>query len=55
VLPHSAPIETTATRQAMRAMIGSLGHPYLVLHLGTLGPVDAGTAHPPTDQIIDRY
>jgi hypothetical protein len=54
VLPHSAPIETIATRQAMHAMIGGTGHPYLVLRLGTIDPVDAGTPHLPTDQIIER-
>jgi nitroreductase len=57
VVPHSAPIEMIATRQAMRAMIASIGHPYLVLRLGGIGSVDAGpplTSRLPTGQIIDH-
>jgi len=57
VLPHSAPIEVLATRQAMRALIASVGHPYLVLRLGTIDPADAGPAHAPrlpTYQTIER-
>jgi nitroreductase len=57
VLPHSAPIEVIATRQAMRAMIASTGHPYLVLRLGSIDPSDTGTPHTsrlPTEQIIDH-
>ena len=55
VLPHSAPIETVATRQALRAMIAGTGYPYLVLRLGSLDPADAGTPRLPVDQIIERY
>jgi nitroreductase len=55
VLPHSAPIETLATRQAMRAMIAGIGHPSLVLRLGTADPGDAGTPRLPATQIIERY
>jgi hypothetical protein len=57
VLPHSAPIEVLATRQALRVMLASIGHPYLVLRLGTTNPADAGPPHAPrlpTDQIIDQ-
>jgi nitroreductase len=57
VLPHSAPIEVVATRQAMRAMIAGIGHPLLMLRLGTPDPADAApapTPRLPTDQIIDR-
>jgi hypothetical protein len=57
VLPHSAPIEVIGTRQAMRAMIASVGYPYLVLRLGMIDPADAGPAHAPrlpADQIIER-
>ncbi|MEV8510621.1 nitroreductase [Actinoplanes sp. NPDC051475] len=57
VVPHSAPIEVIATRQAMRAMIASIGYPCLVLRLGTIGPADTGaprTSRLPADQIIDR-
>jgi hypothetical protein len=55
VLPHSAPIETIATRQAMRAMIANIGYPYLVLRLGAGDPADARTPRLPADQIIERY
>ncbi|GIE90957.1 Acg family FMN-binding oxidoreductase [Actinoplanes regularis] len=57
VVPHSAPIEVIATRQAMRAMIASTGYPYLVLRLGTIDPADTGTprtSRQPAEQIIDR-
>jgi len=57
VLPHSAPIEVIATRQAMRAMIASTGYPYLVLRLGSIDPADTGAPHTsrlPADQIIDH-
>jgi len=57
LLPLSATIEMTSTRQAMRVLLSSLGHPYLVLRLGTADADDTGPAHAPrlpTDQIIDR-
>jgi nitroreductase len=57
VLPHSAPIEVTRTRQVMRAMIASVGHPYLVLKFGTLDPAAPGPPHAPrlpVDQIVDQ-
>jgi nitroreductase len=57
VLPHSAPIEVIAARQALRAMIASIGYPYLVLRLGTIDPADAAASHTPrlpAEQIIDR-
>lgn len=57
VVPHSAPIEVIATRQAMRAMIANIGYPYLVLRLGTIDPADTAPAHTPrlpAEQIIDR-
>jgi hypothetical protein len=41
----------------MRAMIASVGYPYLVLRLGTIDPADAGPPHAPrlpADQIIER-
>ncbi|TWG25091.1 hypothetical protein FHX34_10154 [Actinoplanes teichomyceticus] len=38
VVPYSAPIEVIASRQAMRAMIASVGNPYLLLRLGRTGP-----------------
>ena len=57
VLPHSAPIEVIATRQALRAMIASVGYPYLVLRLGTTDPAEAAASHTsrlPAEQTIDR-
>jgi len=57
VLPHSAPIEVIAARQAMRAMIASTGFPFLVLRLGTTNPADPARSHTsrlPEKQIIDR-
>jgi hypothetical protein len=57
VLPHSAPIEVLATRQALRLMLASIGYPYLVLRLGTTDPADAGPPHAPrlpADQIIEQ-
>jgi nitroreductase len=57
VLPHSAPIETVATRQAMRVILASTGYPYLLLRLGRTDPVDPGPPHAPrlpADQTIDR-
>jgi nitroreductase len=57
VLPHSAPIEVLAARQAMRAMIAGVGHPFIVLRLGTTDPADAAASHPPRTpaaQLIDR-
>lgn len=57
VLPHSAPIEVIAARQAMRAMIASTGFPFLVLRLGTTDPADPARSHTsrlPEKQIIDR-
>ncbi|GAA4964301.1 Acg family FMN-binding oxidoreductase [Actinoplanes utahensis] len=57
VVPHSAPIEVIATRQAMRAMIAGIGHPYLVLRLGSIDPAATGAAHTsrlPTEQNIDH-
>jgi nitroreductase len=57
VLPHSAPIEVISARQAMRAMIASVGFPFLVLRLGTTesaGPAASHTSRLPVEQIIDR-
>jgi nitroreductase len=57
VLPHSAPIEVAAVRQAMRAMIAGIGFPFLVLRLGTTGHAGPALAHSsrlPAKQIIDR-
>jgi hypothetical protein len=58
VAPHSAPIEAIGTRQAMRAMLASIGYPYLALRLGAIDPAGTDPPHTPrlpTDQIIDRF
>ncbi|MFI1991059.1 Acg family FMN-binding oxidoreductase [Actinoplanes sp. NPDC020271] len=57
VVPHSAPIEVIAARQAIRAMIASIGHPYLVLRLSGVNSAGTGAAHTPrlpTGQIIEH-
>jgi hypothetical protein len=54
VLPHSAPAEVTATRQAMRAMIAGDGFPYVVLRLGTASAVPCAPRLAAV-QIIERY
>lgn len=57
VMPHSAPIEVLATRQAMRVILASTGYPYLLLRLGRIDPIDPGPPHAPrlpADQTIDR-
>jgi nitroreductase len=57
VLPLSATVEIAATRQAMRALLASTGHPYLVLRLGKINPDDPGPPQAPrlpADQIIER-
>ncbi|MEV8510487.1 nitroreductase [Actinoplanes sp. NPDC051475] len=57
IVPYSAPIEVIASRQAMRAMIASVGHPYLLLRLGRTDPAALLAPHAPrlpVEQIIDR-
>jgi hypothetical protein len=57
VVPLSAPIEVVSTRQAMRAMIASVGYPFLMLRLGRIDPAETGTMHAPrlpAYQIIER-
>ena len=57
VLPLSATVEVTATRQAMRVLLASTGHPYLVLRLGTVNSDGPGPPHAtrlPAHQIIER-
>ena len=59
VLPFSAPVETSATRLALRRLLAGLGHPYLVLRLGLADPDHPGPPHtprlPPTQtvEIVD--
>ncbi|GIH03598.1 NAD(P)H nitroreductase [Rhizocola hellebori] len=57
VLPLSATIEVPATREVMKRLVAGVGHPYLVLRLGTIDSADStppSTPRLPTDQIIDR-
>jgi hypothetical protein len=57
VLPLSATIEVGGTRQAMRALLASVGRPYLVLRFGTVEGSERGAPHAPrlpADQIIER-
>jgi nitroreductase len=44
VVPLSATVEVTATRESVRRLLSGLGHPYLVLRFGVH---DADTAGPP--------
>ncbi|MGN9909305.1 nitroreductase [Phytohabitans sp. LJ34] len=53
LLPLSATAEMVGTRQAIRTLLTRVGHPYLVLRLGTIDQDDAGQAHAP-QQPIDR-
>jgi hypothetical protein len=59
VLPFSAPVETSATRLALRRLLAGLGQPYLVMRLGLADPDHPGPPHtprlPPTQtvEIVD--
>jgi nitroreductase len=56
VLPLSAPVEVAGTRQTMRRLVAELGHPYLILRLGTIDPHEPAppqTPRLPADQIIE--
>jgi nitroreductase len=57
VLPLSAPVEVSGTRDAMRRILSYLSHPFLVIRFGTVDPADADTQHTPrlpASQTIDR-
>jgi hypothetical protein len=57
LLPLSFTIEVPATREVKKCLVAGVGHPYLVLRLGTIDPADStlpATPRLPTDQIIDR-
>ncbi len=57
VLPLSAPIEVTGTRDTMRRFLSYLSHPFLVLRLGTVDAADTEAPYDPrlpADQIIQR-
>jgi nitroreductase len=47
VLPFSAVVEVGAARAALRRMLASLGHPYLVLRLGVADSDHPGPPHTP--------
>jgi len=57
VLPLSATVEVTVTRERMRRLLSGLGRPHLVLRFSTGDP--AGTAAPqtprlPAEQVVER-
>jgi hypothetical protein len=57
VLPMSAPVEVTGTRDTMHRFLSYLSHPFLVLRLGTVDAADTDApydARLPADQIIQR-
>jgi hypothetical protein len=57
VLPFSAPIEVTGTRELLRDMVADLGHPYLVIRLGIVGPAAGDPPRTPrlsAEQILER-
>jgi nitroreductase len=56
LVPMSAPIEITATREALRRLLSLVSHPYLVVRLGIADPefpVPEPTPRLPTAQIIE--
>ncbi|MDI6105650.1 nitroreductase [Actinoplanes sp. NEAU-A12] len=58
VLPLSATIEVTVTRERIRRLLAGLGHPYLVLRLTTGDPAGSAAPHTPrlpADQVIERF
>jgi hypothetical protein len=57
VLPLSAPVEVTGTRDTMQRFLSYLSHPFLVLRLGTVDAADTDAPYEPrlpADQIIQR-
>jgi len=57
LLPFTAVVEVTTTRQAIRRILAHLGHPYVVFRLGVADPEHAGPPHTPrlpTDQVVDE-
>jgi hypothetical protein len=57
VLPLSATVEVTSTRENIRQLLGGLGHPFLVLRFGALDPATLAMPHTPrlsTDQTVER-
>jgi hypothetical protein len=56
VLPLSAVIEVTVTREALHRMLAGIGQPFLVLRLGVADPEHAGPPHTPripAAQVVD--
>jgi hypothetical protein len=56
VMPLSATIEVSGTRQALRRLVSQLGEPYLVLRLGIANTVTPGppdTPRLPADQVVE--
>jgi nitroreductase len=59
LLPFSAPVEAPATRLVLRKLLAGIGHPYLVIRLGTADPDHPGPPHTPrldptqTVEIVD--
>ncbi len=57
VLPLSATIEVTAAREHLRRLLAGLGHPQIVMRLGTSNPAGTATPHTPrlpAAQVIER-
>ncbi len=57
VLPLCATTEVPATREVMKRLVAGVGHPYLVLRLGTIDPANGApetAPRQPAEQIIDR-
>ncbi|HEX6870716.1 MAG TPA: nitroreductase [Micromonosporaceae bacterium] len=56
LLPLSATVEVTETRQKLRQLISNVGEPYLVLRFGTADPDHAGPPHTPrlpAEQVVE--
>jgi len=57
VLPLSAPVEVSGTRDTMHRLLSYLNHPFLVLRLGTVDAADTDAPYVPrvpAEQIIQR-
>jgi nitroreductase len=60
LLPRSAAVEVTTTRETLRRLLSHLGHPYLVLRIGAPDPDHAGPPHTPrlpaeqTVEVVER-
>jgi hypothetical protein len=57
VLPLSAPVEVSGTRDTMHRLLSYLNHPFLVLRLGTVDAADTDAPYVPrlpAEQVIQR-